>query len=133
MKPSFLVLVASDVSETVRFWRDVMQLVLTYHDETIGYAAFDLGYAGLTLSIFSREGLATLIGQETPTAATGHQMYISFPVDHVDETYAELISRGAQSVAEPRDRPEQFSRLAHLSDPDGHLIEIYSPLPTPTA
>lgn len=129
MKLSYLVLLAEDVPAAISFWRDTMKLPLTYSDETPGYAAFDTGHAGLTLSIFKREGLAALLGKDAPVPAiVGSQMYLSFPVDNVDTTYAELLERGARSIAQPQDRPEQQSRLAHISDPDGHIIEIYSPL-----
>jgi hypothetical protein len=35
MKLSYIVLLADDVAETVRFWRDVMRLPITYNDESI--------------------------------------------------------------------------------------------------
>jgi lactoylglutathione lyase len=127
MKLSYIVLLSDDVPGAVRFWRDVIRLPLTYSDETIGYAAFDTGSAGLALSIYSRSGLATLFGEATPAPA-GRQMYLSFPVDDVDTAYAELIKRGATSVVKPRDVPEQQARLAHFSSPDGHVIEISGPM-----
>jgi lactoylglutathione lyase len=126
MKLAYVVLLSDDVPAAVRFWRDVMRLPLTYSDETIGYAAFDTGSAGLTLSIYGRSGLATLLGEATPAPA-GRQMYLSFPVDDVDTAYAELIQLGATPVVKPRDIPEQQARLAHFSSPDGHIIEISGP------
>lgn len=104
-----------------------MRLPLTYSDETIGYAAFDTGSPGLTLSIYSRSGLAALL-DEAVQAPTGRQMYLSFPVDDVDSASAELIERGATPVVKPRDVPGQQARLAHFSSPDGHLIEIFGPM-----
>ncbi|MBO0780549.1 MAG: VOC family protein [Ktedonobacteraceae bacterium] len=127
MKLSYVALLSDDVPAAVRFWRDVMRLPLTYSDETIGYAAFETGNAGLALSIYSRSGLATLLEEAVP-APTGRQMYLSFPVDDVDTAYAELIERGAAPVVKPRDVPGQQSRLAHFSSPDGHIIEIFGPM-----
>jgi lactoylglutathione lyase len=132
MKLSYIVLLSDDVPAAVRFWRDVMRLPLTYSDETIGYAAFETGSAGLALSIYSRSGLAALL-DEAVAAPTGRQMYLSFPVDDVDRASAELIERGATPVVKPRDVPEQQSRLAHFSSPDGHLIEIFDPICDTTA
>ena len=54
MKLNYVCLLAIDVPTTVRFWRDVMQLPLTYYDEKTGYAAFDSG--GTTLADVSRAG-----------------------------------------------------------------------------
>lgn len=127
MKLSYVVLLSEDVPASVHFWRDAMRLPLTYSDEAIGYAAFDIGSAGLTLSIYSRSGLATLLGEATPEPA-GRQMYLSFPVDDVDTAYAELVERGASSVAPPQDNQQQQARLAHFSSPDGHIIEIAGPM-----
>ncbi|MEO7019956.1 MAG: VOC family protein [Ktedonobacteraceae bacterium] len=129
MKLSYVVLLSDDIPAAIRFWRDVMNLPLTYSDEAIGYVAFETGNAGLTLSIYNRSGLATLLG-EAVSAPMGRQMYLSFPVDNVDTSYTELVERGATPVAKPRDIPAQQSRLAHFSSPDGHIIEIFSPMQT---
>ncbi len=130
MKLNFICLLANDVAVTVRFWRDAMQLAMTYYDETIGYASFDTG--GSTLAIFGRDAFAEMIGTARPTSApTGYPGYLSFLVDDVDATYTRLIEHGASSVAAPRDYPMLQARQAHLSDPDGHLIEIYKPLSKP--
>ena len=127
MKLSYVVLLSDDVPAEVRFWRDVMKLPLTYSDEAIGYAAFDTSNAGLTLSIYSRSGFATLLGESTPVPA-GRQTYLSFPADDVDATSAELIQRGATPVVKARNVPEQQARLAHFSSPGGHIIEIAGPM-----
>jgi lactoylglutathione lyase len=127
MKLSYVVLLSDDIPAAISFWRDVMRLPLTYSDETNGYAAFDTGNAGLTLSIYSRSGLATLLGEAAPAPA-GRQMYLSFPVDDVDTASAELVKRGATPVVKPRDDQLQQARLAHFSSPDGHIIEIAGPM-----
>ncbi len=127
MKLNFVCLLASDVPTIVGFWRDVVQLPLTYYDEKIGYASFDTG--GSTLAIFGRAAFSSLIGEDKPIPpAVGRQMYLSFQVDDVDATYARLVAGGATPVALPRDYPVLQARQAHVNDPDGHLIELYSPL-----
>ncbi len=127
MKLNFVCLLASDVPTIVRFWRDVMQLPLTYYDEKIGYASFDTG--GSTLAIYGRDAFASLLGEAEPTPPlAGRQMYLSFQVDDIDATYARLVEGGATPVIPPRDYPALQARQAHLNDPDGRLIEIYSPL-----
>ena len=127
MKLGYLVLLSDDVPAAVRFWRDVVQLPLTFSDETIGYAAFETGHEGQSLSIYSRAGFATFLGEEY-VAAAGRQAYLCFPVDDVDNAYASMVERGATSVAAPRNVPAQQSRLAHLGSPDGHLIELFGPM-----
>lgn len=127
MKLSYMVLLSDDVPAAIRFWRDVVQLPLTFSDETIGYAAFETGHTGQMLSIYSRAGFATFLGEEYVVPA-GRQAYLCFPVEDVDRAYAEMVERGAMSVAAPRNVPAQQSRLAHLGSSDGHLIELSGPM-----
>ncbi len=120
-------LLVSDFPAALKFWLDIMMLPMTFGDETMGYAYFDAGNAGLEL--LSRDGFATSLGEATPTPMpVGHQAVIVFRVDDVDATYADLVKRGAKAVADPVDRPVWQARTAHLSDPDGYLVEIYSQL-----
>ncbi len=77
-------LLVSDFPAALKFWRDIMMLPMTFGDETMGYAYFDTGNAG--------------------------------------------VKRGAKEIAAPVDRPVWQARTAHLSDPDGYLVEIYSQL-----
>lgn len=128
-------LLVGDFAASLAFWRDVMQLPLQFSDADIGYAYFTL--EPVALELFQRDAFAQAIDQATPVATpTGHQTVINMQVDDVDATYAELVARGATSVYEPIDRPLWRARTAHISDPDGNIIEIYSSLPegaTPTA
>ena len=120
-------LLVSDFPASLKFWRDIMALPITFSEETMGYAYFDTGNAGLEL--FSRDGFAASLGEATPTPMpVGRQAVIVFRVDDVDATYADLVKRGATAVAGPQDRPAWQARTAHLSDPDGYLVEIYSQL-----
>ncbi len=121
-------LLVADFAEAVHFWRDLMKLSLQFQDETLGYAYFDLGKAGLEL--MGHNDFAAAMGEDTPvTRPQGRQVVIDMRVDDVDSTYAELISQGAVSVSAPQDRPLWRARTAHIADPDGHVIELYTSLP----
>jgi lactoylglutathione lyase len=123
-------LLVSDFPASFAFWRDVMQLPVAYGPETpnapTGYAYLTLGDTGIEL--FNRDSFAQAIGQAPTAAPAGGQVVIVLKVDDVDATYAELTGRGASSVAAPQDRPEWGARTAHISDPDGNLIELYATL-----
>ena len=120
-------LLVGDFTASVGFWRDIMKFPMTYSDESIGYAYFDTGSAGVEL--FSRDGFAAALGEAAPVPTPmGRQIVLVFRVDDIDATYTDLVQRGATVVAGPQDRPAWGVRSAHISDPDGHLIEIYSPL-----
>ncbi|HEX9056785.1 MAG TPA: VOC family protein [Ktedonobacterales bacterium] len=133
MKLNTVRLLVDDFPTTLRFWRDVMGLPVLYGDDASGEAAVP-GYAYLNagdvgLELFSRDGFAAALGDATPTPMpSGRETVLVLKVEDVDATYAELAARGATSVAGPRDRPEWGARTAHLSDPDGHIIEIYAQL-----
>jgi lactoylglutathione lyase len=121
-------LLVGDFPAVFKFWRDVMSLPMSFSDETMGYAYFDTGNGGLEL--FSRDGFAAALGEATPAPTpVGRQTVIVFHVEDVDATYADLVKRGATPVAGPQVRPAWGVRSAHLGDPEGHLIEIYSQLP----
>ena len=130
MKLSNIRLLVSDFPASLKFWRDIMMLPLSFSEETMGYAYFDTGNGGLEL--FSRAGFAAYLGEATPTSTpAGYQAVIVFRVDDVDASYADLVKRGAKAVAAPVDRPVWQARTAHFSDPDGYLVEIYSQLQAP--
>ena len=88
-------LLVSDFPASLKFWRDIMMLPLSFSEETMGYAYFDMGNTGLEL--FSRDGFASSLGETTPTAtAEGHLAVIVFRVDDIDASYADLVKRGAK-------------------------------------
>src|SRR3954463_3678598 len=111
-------LLVGDVPASIRFWRDVMQLPMTFGDEAMGYAYFETGSAGIEL--MGRAAFAAAIGAAAAPAATGHPAVIVFKVEDVDTSYADLVARGATPVAGPRDRTEWGARGAQVSDPDGY-------------
>jgi catechol 2,3-dioxygenase-like lactoylglutathione lyase family enzyme len=120
-------LMVADVPAAMRFWREVMQLPMTYADESIGYAYFEAGGAGVEL--FTHDGLAAALGEPVPAPApAGRQALLVFKVDDVNAAYAELVARGAVGRDAPRDMPAWGARTAHVAGPENLLVEIYSPL-----
>ena len=126
MKLNYIPLIVADFSAAVRFWRDVAKLSLTYSDEAMGFASFDTGSTTLLLLSSALAQANKIATSERPQA---HSMYLSFQVENVDATYAELLAGGATSVYEPQDFPHMQARQAHVTDPDGHLVELYTPFP----
>jgi lactoylglutathione lyase len=121
-------LLVSDIAGAMRFWRDVMGLSMKYGDEAMGYAYFETDSAGVEL--MTRKGFADALGESaSPSTPAGRPAVLVFQVDDVDAAYTGFVERGARAVAGPQDRPAWGVRSAHLSDPDGYIIEIYSQLP----
>ena len=121
-------LLVGDFQAALHFWRDLMKLPVQFEDESVGYAYFDTGKAGLELHV--RDQFASAIGEATPVAEPqGRQVILDFRVENVDTAYAELVAQGATSVSAPTDRPVWNARTAHIADPDGHVIELFTSLP----
>jgi uncharacterized glyoxalase superfamily protein PhnB len=128
-------LLVTDFAAAVHFWRDLMKFALQFQDESLGYAYFDTGKVGLELMKF--DDFASALGEvASQPVSQGRQVVIDIRVDDVDITYKELVEQGAVSVAPPQDRPLWRARTAHIADPDGHVVELYTSLPAdalPTA
>ena len=128
----FARLLVSDFPTELAFWRDAMALPVRYVNEAMGYALFDVGNENAGLELFARDAFLAALDQPIPShAPSGHGTVVTLSVEDVDATYARVLEHGATAVAAPKDRPEWMARTAHVTDPDGHLIEIYTPLPAP--
>jgi uncharacterized glyoxalase superfamily protein PhnB len=112
-----------------------MGLNMTFSDEEIGYAYIEAGSA--VLELFDREKFAASLADVDPVpTSVARSAVVTFKVDDVDASYADFIARGVPSVAAPLDRPLWRARTAHIADPDGYIIELYSSLSesaTPTS
>jgi lactoylglutathione lyase len=137
MKFTNVRLLTGDFDASYQFWRDVMRLPVAYGPDSPGgipgYAYLTIGDVGVEL--MGRDAFAAALGEATPATVptTGRQAVLVLGVDDVDATYADLVGRGARSIAAPVDRPAWGARSAHLADPDGHLIELYTRLAMPDA
>ena len=120
-------LLITNVQASIAFWRDIMGFHMTYSDENMGYAYFETGGAGIEL--LTRAAFAAALAQPAPSSPHGElPAVLVFRVDDVDTAYAQFVERGAVAIDAPQDRPEWQARAAHFSDPDGYVVEIYSPL-----
>lgn len=120
-------LLVGDMAASIRFWREIMGFKMTYGDAAMGYAYFETDSAGVEL--LTSAGFAEALGEAAPLARpAGHPAVLVFRVDDVDAAYADFVKRGARPVAGPQDRPAWGARSAHLGDPDGYLVELYTPL-----
>ena len=125
-------LLSSDMGASIRFWRDVMGFKMSFGDEAMGYAYFETESAGVEL--MTRAGFAEALGMAAPDGRpAGHQAVLVFRVDDVDAAYDDYVKRGAKPLFGPQDRPAWGARAAHLADPDGYIVELYTALQAPEA
>ena len=82
------------------------------------------------VALFKRDLMAEAVGTKglPENAPTQDKSLIVLQVKHVDETFESLTKSGAVFLNEPKDYPDWTIRAVHLRDPDGNLIELFSPL-----
>ena len=126
---TYVRLLVDDFPECFRFYRDVMGFHPTYGDEGENYADFEAG--GVVLALFQRAMMAEAIGR--PVAERAHGVgatVLVFEVEDVDAELSRLKERGAVMVADATDRLEWGLRTAHVVDPAGNILEMYTTIPS---
>ena len=123
--PDYVVLVVTEVDRSLRFYTEVLGLPLGHRSGP--FAQLDTG--ATRVALYERDAMADTLGigplQPPPADAPGFEL--GFKVDDVDAAYAEFTAAGAEAVTPPTDRP-WGQRTAYIRDPDGHLVELVTPL-----
>lgn len=120
-------LLIHDFSASFHFWHEIVGLELIYRDENNIYAYFEAGSARLEL--LKADYFASSFGKAQPAPMqAGHRAVVVFRADDVDATYADLVKRGAPSLAAPQNHPAGFARTALLAAPDGYVLEVFTSL-----
>ncbi len=120
-------LLVSDFPACFRFYRDTLGFVPVFGSEDDVYTDFETGGQGIAL--FTRALMAEAVGSEDAPVDAQDAAVLVLATANVDEAADALRAKGVQLVTEPTDRPLWGIRTAHFRDPDGHLVEINSPLP----
>jgi len=129
LRYAFTRLLVRDFPACFRFYRDALGFAVAYGEVTGVYADFQTGE--VTIALFDRGQMAEAVGTSAlPATATGQDIVaLCFAVENVDQTCEDLRAKDVAFVTEPQDRPEWMIRTAHFRDPDGNLLEVFSPLP----
>jgi lactoylglutathione lyase len=127
MRLTHVRLLVDDFDASLRFYRDALRLPLALEAGDGVYAEFDAGHA--TLALYRRDLMSDVVGTADKSGTSeSDDVVITFAVDSVDDTVEELRGRGVVFVREPHDQEAWMIRVAHLRDPDGHLLEINAPI-----
>ena len=115
--------------ECFRFYRDDMGFKVTWGKEGEAYGSFDAGSS--TIALFKREIMARDVGTaDLPSEARCQdRVALVFQVEDLKAEAARLKSHGVRLITEPTARPDYGISVIHLRDPDGNLIEVFSPMP----
>jgi len=112
IKAGFIAFPASNFQESVRFYRDLLELPVIQEgkDDFSRFVRFDCGGFGIHVYEWTKE---------FHRAHTGLQVYVK----EVDSLYAELKEEGVEFRSEVRDEP-WGGRVVTVSDPDGNLFDF---------
>jgi catechol 2,3-dioxygenase-like lactoylglutathione lyase family enzyme len=123
-------LLVSDFAGCYRFYRDTLGLEPTWGEENDTYASFSTG-TDVALALFDKAEMAVAVNTSSlpVTAQSQDAVAFIFEVADVDVAFQQLSEMGARFVTEPLDHPDWGIRTAHLRDPDGNLIELFTEMP----
>jgi catechol 2,3-dioxygenase-like lactoylglutathione lyase family enzyme len=79
-------LLVDDYTACFRFYRDTLELIPSFGDETSGYADFDTG--DVSLALFDRAKMAEAVA--SVDSGAGDRVALVIGVEDVDATYADL-------------------------------------------
>lgn len=119
-------LFVEDMGTMIRFYRDVLGFEITEPENAVNvYLKKD----GVLFMLYERKNFEKMTGHayEYLKGLNGHYE-IALKVDsfsEVDETFGEVVARGAKPVMQPETMP-WGQRTCYVADPEGNLIEIAS-------
>jgi catechol 2,3-dioxygenase-like lactoylglutathione lyase family enzyme len=122
-------LLVTRFDETYAFYRDALGLAPTFGKPGENYASFAFP-GGAQIALFRRSLMAEAVGTATQPSSRAEQdtAALVLSVEDVDGLYGQLKRAGVEFVDAPVDQPVWGIRAMHLRDPDGNLIEVFSPL-----
>jgi catechol 2,3-dioxygenase-like lactoylglutathione lyase family enzyme len=117
----------ADFGPVLHFYRDVLGLKLAVEVPGI-YAEFET--PGARLAFYKSDLMQGVLGVPVATRI-GDDTVMCLRVENVDAAAARVKLAGIALLSAPHDETAWFQRVAHLKDPAGHLVELWSPLPPP--
>ena len=122
MELSQVRLLVTDFAACYRFYRDVLRLTPQFEAPGGPCAKFspDGGTAGIALQ--DRAQMAQVL-DELGAEPSGYRSLVVLHVDDLDRYCAEVTDRGARLRHGPAPMTDRM-RVAHLTDPEGNLVEV---------
>jgi len=125
MKFKYTIFYVENVKETLAFFCNAFGLKQKMLHESGDYGELDTG--ATTLS-FSSIALMTNLGKSPARTVPAKPTFeIAFETNDVPAGVARAVAAGAMLVQEPEDMP-WGQTTAYVSDPNGYLIEICTPV-----
>lgn len=129
MKLKYAILYVKDVPAALAFYENAFKLTRKMLHEGGDYGELDTGQ---TILAFSSLALMTGLGKSPQPADASHPTFeIAFESTNVSQALSHALNNGASLIQECREEP-WGQTTAYVTDPNGFLIEICSPI-TPVA
>ena len=128
-KFDLLTIITDNISDMSDFYTQVMGFIPEIKQE--GYVEFK--HLGVRFAICSRSTFQKItLNDSYQIKPAGQAFELAFPVnssDLVDDSYWELLARGAKPISPPTNMPWS-QRTAFFADPDGNIHEIFAEIPS---
>jgi predicted enzyme related to lactoylglutathione lyase len=111
------------------FYKEILGLNLMWGNETSNYASFAFPKGG-TIGLFKKNLMSIAVGtNELPhDIEIQDKLCLIVEVEDIESKYEILKNQGIDFVNPPEKRPDWGLITAHLRDPDGNLIEMFTPI-----
>ncbi|KUP04520.1 glyoxalase [Bacillus coahuilensis m2-6] len=124
IKLGYIILYVENIEKSITFYRDMLGFPVKMQVES--YTEFDTG--ATTLAINTRESVRNLTDLPIPFGKRTEQTSeIGLVTEDVEGLIEQLRSQDVPILLEPVQKP-WGQTVAYVSDPDGHFIEICSPI-----
>lgn len=107
---------SNDWDKSIAFYRDLVGFPLTFCDENLGWAQFDLGPAYMGLERCNPD-------DPESKDLVGRFVGVSIEVEDIEATFESLASKGVEFTGPPEKQP-WGGTLAHFRDPDGNMLTL---------
>jgi catechol 2,3-dioxygenase-like lactoylglutathione lyase family enzyme len=125
----YSILYVADVARALDVYERAFGFRRAFLHDAGDYGELDTGETKLA---FSSRRLMTELGKSPGIADPGAPVFeLAFETDDVPAALARALSAGARLVQEVREEP-WGQTTSYVSDPDGYLVEICSPVATPS-
>ena len=118
----------------ITIWTNNIDKMKNFYNQVLGFRIeneldhyVEFENDGVRFAVCAREVMDAYSG-EYKKESVGQGFELAFPCENptdVDESFKELVSKGAVSVHEPQDMPWN-QRTALFADPDGNIHEIFA-------